>query len=128
MGGTGALKIGAEFLRRWYNGTDNTKTPVYVSAPTWGKNRTKTTEKTLNTRNRLSSIDFNSQKNKCLHAESLPTMLIQFFCFDIENHNAVFSNAGFEDIRPYKYWDGQKRGLDLPGLLGDLEVGGNHCL
>lgn len=36
LGGTGALKMGAEFLRRFYNGTNNTKTPVYVSAPTWG--------------------------------------------------------------------------------------------
>ncbi|CAB1422326.1 unnamed protein product [Pleuronectes platessa] len=35
LGGTGALRIGAEFLRRWYNGTNNTSTPVYVSAPTW---------------------------------------------------------------------------------------------
>lgn len=40
----------------------------------------------------------------------------------LENHNAVFSNAGFEDIRPYKYWDAGKRGLDLTGFLGDLEV------
>ncbi|KAI7805735.1 aspartate aminotransferase, cytoplasmic [Triplophysa rosa] len=80
LGGTGALKIGAEFLRRWYNGTDNTKTPVYVSAPTW------------------------------------------------ENHNAVFSNSGFEDIRPYKYWDGEKRGLDLAGLLGDLESAPDHSI
>lgn len=37
LGGTGALKIGAEFLRRFYNGNNNTQTPVYVSAPTWGK-------------------------------------------------------------------------------------------
>lgn len=44
------------------------------------------------------------------------------FWFVLENHNAVFSNAGFEDIRPYKYWDAEKRGLDLAGLLGDLEV------
>ncbi|KAA0718242.1 Aspartate aminotransferase, cytoplasmic [Triplophysa tibetana] len=80
LGGTGALKIGAEFLRRWYNGIDNTKTPVYVSAPTW------------------------------------------------ENHNAVFSNAGFEDIRPYKYWDGEKRGLDLAGLLDDLESAPEHSI
>uniref|UniRef100_A0A8C1W594 Aspartate aminotransferase n=1 Tax=Cyprinus carpio TaxID=7962 RepID=A0A8C1W594_CYPCA len=80
LGGTGALKIGAEFLRRWYNGTDNTKTPVYVSAPTW------------------------------------------------ENHNAVFSNAGFEDIRPYKYWDAGKRGLDLEGFLGDLESAPDHSI
>lgn len=36
LGGTGALKMGAEFLRRFYNGSNNTKTPVYVSAPTWG--------------------------------------------------------------------------------------------
>lgn len=37
LGGTGALKIGAEFLRRFHNGSNNTKTPVYVSAPTWGE-------------------------------------------------------------------------------------------
>lgn len=37
LGGTGALRIGAEFLRRWYNGVNNTATPVYVSAPTWGE-------------------------------------------------------------------------------------------
>lgn len=39
-----------------------------------------------------------------------------------ENHNAVFANAGFEDVRPYKYWDAERRGLDLNGFLGDLEV------
>eukprot|EP00069_Balaena_mysticetus_P017425 bmy_10556T0 len=35
LGGTGALRIGAEFLARWYNGTNNKDTPVYVSSPTW---------------------------------------------------------------------------------------------
>uniref|UniRef100_A0A673G7A4 Aspartate aminotransferase n=1 Tax=Sinocyclocheilus rhinocerous TaxID=307959 RepID=A0A673G7A4_9TELE len=83
LGGTGALKIGAEFLRRWYNGTDNTKTPIYVSA---------------------------------------------LWSFILENHNAVFSNAGFEDIRPYKYWDAGKRGLDLEGFLGDLESAPDHSI
>lgn len=39
LGGTGALRMGAEFLRRWYNGVNNTATPVYVSAPTWGQYR-----------------------------------------------------------------------------------------
>ncbi|CAL8331790.1 unnamed protein product [Lota lota] len=73
LGGTGALRIGGEFLRRWYNGTNNTATPIYVSAPTW------------------------------------------------ENHNAVFADSGFKDIRPYHYWDGAKKGLDLNGLLDDLE-------
>ncbi|XP_062375624.1 aspartate aminotransferase, cytoplasmic [Sardina pilchardus] len=80
LGGTGALKIGAEFLRRWYNGTDNTKTPVYVSAPTW------------------------------------------------ENHNAVFGQAGFADVRPYHYWDAEKRGLNLSGFLGDLEAAPEHSI
>lgn len=43
-----------------------------------------------------------------------------------ENHNAVFANAGFEDVRPYKYWDAEKRGLDINGFLGDLEVNKPH--
>ncbi|XP_064173354.1 aspartate aminotransferase, cytoplasmic [Anguilla rostrata] len=80
LGGTGALKIGAEFLRRWYNGINNTSTPVYVSAPTW------------------------------------------------ENHNAVFADAGFKDVRPYKYWDAENRGLDLAGFLGDLESAPEHSI
>jgi hypothetical protein len=41
-----------------------------------------------------------------------------------ENHNAVFTAAGFKDIRTYHYWDAKKRGLDLQGFLNDLEVGG----
>uniref|UniRef100_A0A8K9UKM9 Aspartate aminotransferase n=2 Tax=Oncorhynchus mykiss TaxID=8022 RepID=A0A8K9UKM9_ONCMY len=80
LGGTGALRIGAEFLRRWYNGTNNTATPVYVSAPTW------------------------------------------------ENHNAVFSDAGFKDIRPYHYWDGEKKGLDVTGIMDDLENAPEHSI
>uniref|UniRef100_A0A3P9IL12 Aspartate aminotransferase n=2 Tax=Oryzias TaxID=8089 RepID=A0A3P9IL12_ORYLA len=80
LGGTGALRIGADFLRRWYNGVNNTATPVYVSAPTW------------------------------------------------ENHNGVFTDAGFKDIRPYHYWDAAKRGLDLAGLLDDLEKAPEHSV
>lgn len=48
------------------------------------------------------------------------------FCLP-ENHNAVFANAGFEDVRPYKYWDAERRGLDLDGFLGDLEVNEQDC-
>uniref|UniRef100_G3NXG2 Aspartate aminotransferase n=1 Tax=Gasterosteus aculeatus aculeatus TaxID=481459 RepID=G3NXG2_GASAC len=80
LGGTGALKMGAEFLSRFYNGNKNTKTPIYVSAPTW------------------------------------------------ENHNAVFANAGFEDVRPYKYWDAENRGLDFAGFLEDLESCPEHSV
>lgn len=39
-----------------------------------------------------------------------------------ENHNGVFADAGFKDIRPYHYWDAAQRGLDLTGFLDDLEV------
>ncbi|CAG5945760.1 unnamed protein product [Menidia menidia] len=80
LGGTGALRIGAEFLRRWYNGVNNTATPVYVSAPTW------------------------------------------------ENHNSVFADAGFKDIRPYHYWDAANRGLDRAGFLDDLEKAPEHSI
>lgn len=31
-------------------------------------------------------------------------------------------DAGFKDVRPYRYWDAARRGLDLAGLLDDLEV------
>lgn len=31
-------------------------------------------------------------------------------------------DAGFKDIRTYRYWDAAKRGLDLQGLLDDMEV------
>lgn len=34
----------------------------------------------------------------------------------------MFTDAGFKEIRPYHYWDAAKRGLDLAGLLDDLEV------
>ena len=34
----------------------------------------------------------------------------------------MFVDAGFKDIRTYHYWDAAKRGLDLQGLLDDMEV------
>lgn len=45
-----------------------------------------------------------------------------FLLFVAENHNAVFASAGFDDVRSYKYWDPEKRGLDFVGFLADLEV------
>lgn len=47
-------------------------------------------------------------------------------CFSLlsaENHKSVFMDAGFKDIRTYRFWDGAKRGLDIQGFLEDLEVG-----
>lgn len=50
------------------------------------------------------------------------SLICCLFFFLPENHNSVFADAGFKDIRPYHYWDAAKRGLDLAGLLDDLEV------
>ncbi|XP_050307164.1 aspartate aminotransferase, cytoplasmic [Anthonomus grandis grandis] len=37
-----------------------------------------------------------------------------------ENHRLVFLNAGFKEGREYRYWDANKRGLDIEGFLEDL--------
>merc|ERR1712123_314311 len=37
------------------------------------------------------------------------------------NHGLIFKNAGFTDIRKYRYWDAQSKGLDFEGFLEDLE-------
>ncbi|KAJ8006258.1 hypothetical protein DPEC_G00126430 [Dallia pectoralis] len=45
-----------------------------------------------------------------------------------ENHNAVFADAGFTDIRPYYYWDGANKGLDRTGIMNDLEKAPEHSI
>lgn len=40
--------------------------------------------------------------------------------FILANHHLVFRNAGFTDIRTYKYWDAKNRNLDLDGMIQDL--------
>ncbi|XP_078488641.1 aspartate aminotransferase, cytoplasmic-like [Ciona intestinalis] len=72
ISGTGALRLAAEFLFRFYNKREKS-TPVYVSSPTWG------------------------------------------------NQTAVFKNAGFTDMRTYRYWDPETRGLDYAGMLQDMK-------
>ncbi|KAF2882696.1 hypothetical protein ILUMI_23481 [Ignelater luminosus] len=37
-----------------------------------------------------------------------------------ENHRLVFTNAGFEEGREYRYWSESTRGLDIEGFLEDL--------
>ncbi len=68
LGGTGALKIGAEFLKL----TDAQRT-VLISSPSW------------------------------------------------ENHQALFSRAGFE-VRSYRYYAPEAGGVDVPGMLADLQA------
>ncbi|KAJ3158907.1 Aspartate aminotransferase, cytoplasmic [Irineochytrium annulatum] len=62
ISGTGAVRLGADFLARFR------KSPVYISDPTWG------------------------------------------------NHFAIFEDAGF-DVRTYKYWDAEKRGMNYEGVM-----------
>ncbi len=66
LGGTGALKIGAEFLK-----VASEQRRLLISDPSW------------------------------------------------ENHQALFSRAGFE-VSSYRYYDPQRRGIDLDGMLADL--------
>jgi len=69
LSGTGALRVGAEFLARIMKSS-----VVYSSNPTWG------------------------------------------------NHKLVFINAGFTTYRSYRYWNTEKKALDLEGMLEDIRA------
>lgn len=140
MGGTGALRIGAEFLRRWYNGNNNTATPVYISSPSWGEcSRLPGTglvgragarhRPPLGGGRELGRRGLLWEQGRWSPALR-PTPGAPGWAggqlkpdAPTENHNSVFTDAGFKDIRTYRYWDPAKRGLDLQGLLEDMEVG-----
>ena len=49
-------------------------------------------------------------------------MFIIFPSFFVENHHLLFVNAGFTDARQYRYWNAEKRCLDLDGFLEDLRA------
>lgn len=34
----------------------------------------------------------------------------------------VFLNSGFTEPRTYRYWNAEKRGIDLDGMLEDLQA------
>jgi len=67
LSGTGALRNGAEFLKRIVGSNI-----VYYSDPTWG------------------------------------------------NHGLIFKNAGFTELRKYRYWDKSIKGLAWDGMIEDL--------
>lgn len=74
-GGTGALRIGAEFLVRQLG-----IRTIWVSDPTWA------------------------------------------------NHNAIFEAAGLE-VKTYRYFDRDTRGLDIDGMLADIaQAGPEHAV
>lgn len=70
MGGTGALRIGAEFLKRWYNGTNNTATPVYISDPSWGEFGKLLIFFIWSGAKRKKNPDFSSDVSRCLDFSS----------------------------------------------------------
>ena len=37
------------------------------------------------------------------------------------NHGLIFKNAGFKDVKKYRYYDSKKNSLDIEGFLADLE-------
>lgn len=39
----------------------------------------------------------------------------------IGNHKLIFKNAGFTESREYRYWSESGRGLDIEGMIEDLE-------
>jgi len=56
LSGTGALRLGAEFLKKFYNKT------VYISNPTWANHRTIMTDAGL----KIASYPYWNAKEKCL--------------------------------------------------------------
>lgn len=38
-----------------------------------------------------------------------------------ENHHKIFADTGFTSLNSYRYWDQNKRQLDLEGMLADLD-------
>ncbi|KAG9354782.1 hypothetical protein JZ751_001495 [Albula glossodonta] len=73
VGSTGAVRLGAEMLKRWYNLSADWQGPVYLSSP----------------------------------------------CDD--SLAGIFEAAGILDVRQYRYWDAEQRGVCMEHLLQDLE-------
>jgi len=69
LSGTGALRVGAEFLARILG-----YRTFYFSDPTWG------------------------------------------------NHGLIFKNAGFTEVKKYRYWDKDNKAFDFTGMMEDLEA------
>ena len=48
--------------------------------------------------------------------------LLDFFALFQGNHHKVARDAGFDDRREYRYYNKETCGLDLNGMLEDLQV------
>lgn len=39
-----------------------------------------------------------------------------------DNHRLIFTHAGFNEVREYRYWNDQTRALNMEGLVADLRA------
>ncbi len=44
-------------------------------------------------------------------------------CHSTANHWGIFPEVGFTDMRQYRYYKKETRGLDFEGMIEDLKVG-----
>lgn len=89
LSGTGALRIGADFLVRIAK-----HSTVYVSNPTWG--------------------------NFYCYSFIYSTNEQKYILTSTGNHKMIFSDAGFQTYRTYRYWDADKKAIDFEGMMEDL--------
>nr|CAD7407513.1 unnamed protein product [Timema poppensis] len=102
VSGSGAIRVGAEFLTRHvlHYGT------FYTSSPTFRSSANSIGVASLELLFRLHIYILNSDRV----STSVRTV----------NHALLFLSAGFVEHREYKYWDENRRTLDLEGFLENL--------
>ena len=44
------------------------------------------------------------------------------------NHGLIFARAGFTDLKQYRYWDPETKGLDFTGMMEDLNSAPEHAV
>lgn len=44
----------------------------------------------------------------------------------LANHRGICEDAGLQDIREYRYYKQETRGLDIAGMIADLRVRINY--
>ena len=57
---------------------------------------------------------------QCISNCFVYTYLTLFRC--IGNHRAILTDAAYTDIREYRYFKKETRGLDYEGMMKDLKV------
>lgn len=135
LSGTGGLRIAAEFLHRIlkYN-------TFYFSTPTWGQSFAAAVfffSPHLHCLPNKWVIVFSTVIRTLFWADTKCVLyLITAYTLEIVglwnynllnilsltgNHRLIFTQAGFTDVKQYRYWDGKTKGLDFDGMIEDLQ-------